>query len=292
MVDDDVDDDDEIAQIHFSCPPSTSDIENTFRMAQVLYKRKEYSQAVAKFMLVCDSLERVIAVNPGAQVEIHYGVFSIGGIADIYHDLSDFNKSIAIRRVQNDFLEFLQTQQDVTMDSNDDSTPTDFVALAAASSRYRQFFKQLHLANDLPSNPPEETAAELRRRLIEARERDEAERLSRVLALLNDASESGELSMRESFWKRNLERITDHPVYFVVVILLFSIGVIFLTIFVPRKKAIISRRTFDEGLGDLNEFMKDHGQETGSTTKTAKSHKPGQHHTRGAKHDKEPVYDL
>jgi hypothetical protein len=155
--------------------------------------------AVAKFRLVCSCLERVIALNPGANVEIHYGVFSIGGIVDIYHELSGYEKSIAICRVEKEFLEFLQTQKYVTMNSHDDSTPTDFLALAAASSRYRQFFRQLHLANALPSNPPEETPAELRRRLIEARERDEAERLSRVLALLNDATESRELSVRESF---------------------------------------------------------------------------------------------
>lgn len=69
----------------FTSTPSSSSIENTYRMGQVLQAKKDYTKAISTYLSVCETTERVIAMNPGANVEMQWVFLSLGNISDIYH---------------------------------------------------------------------------------------------------------------------------------------------------------------------------------------------------------------
>lgn len=255
----------------FTNTPSSTSVENTFRMAQVLQAKKDFDKAIEKYLLVCESLEKIIAMNPGANVEIHWAIFSLGSISDIYQDRLDYNKSLLFRNVQKDFLEFLQTQKGYgsTKDefAEDDDDDTDFISIATKSHSYMELFKKFHEAMEAPEKPPPEDPQELMRKLREARKKDEEAKIEQTIKLLNEAAEMRENEIKNSFWKRNLLRITDHPLIFVFIVLTISILIILIWKSKPKKKVNIPGG-FDAQLAYLENYVRDyerkHGKKEGN----------------------------
>lgn len=252
----------------FTNTPSSLSVENTFRMAQVLQAKKDLEKAIEKYLLVCESIEKIVTLNPGANVEIHWAIFSLGAISDIYQDRQDYNKSLLFRNVQKDFLEFLQTQRGYgnTKDEyvDDDEGDTDFITIATKTHSYMELFQKFHEAMDAPEKPPPEDPQELMRKLKEARKKDEEAKIEQTIKLLNEAAEMRENEIKNSFWKRNLLRITEHPVIFVFIVLAISILVILLWKSKPKKKVNIPGG-FDAQLAYLENYVKDYERKHGKT---------------------------
>ena len=255
------------AETHFQHTPSSHSIENTFRMAQVLQAKKDYSKAIDKFVLVCESIEKVIALNPGANVEIHWVIFSLGAIADIYQDRQDYNKSILFRNAQRGFLEYLQEQKSlgraVALEvDDDDETDQDVITIASQSHSYMKLFEKVHEAVAEPEKPPPEDPKDLLRRLQEARKKDEEDKIEETIRLLNEAADQREKELKNSFWKRNLQRITDHPVMFVLVVLFVAFAIILYVKYKPKKKVVIPGG-IDAQMAYLEKYVREYERKHG-----------------------------
>ncbi|KAH0786814.1 hypothetical protein GPJ56_009191 [Histomonas meleagridis] len=208
--------------------PSSGSIENMFNMAQVLLKKKIYDQAIEKFINVCQSTEDIISLNPGSRIEISWTVLSLGYISDIYFDLKDYNKSLLFRNAQNSFLEYIQKLQnsgknlDAEEEDNDDEK--DLIEVASISYTYKKLFEEVHKAIDAPCKPPPEDPEELRKKIMDAQKKAEEEKIENAIKLLNDASKAREDRLKNSFWRRNLQRMIDHP--FIIVLVIIAISVV------------------------------------------------------------------
>ena len=250
------------SSVHFTDPPSASSIENTYRMAQVLYRKGDLDLAIDKYLLVCDSLERVITVNPGANIEVQWVVMSLGDIADIYYSKQDYKKALAYRNCQKSFLEFMQTQRnggipDPDSDSDDGSNLDKFVEVTSRGQTYRRLFSEIQEARELPSRPPVETAEELLKKFQAAKEQDEEAKIDKIIKLLEEAAEQREKELKNSFWKRNLQRIVDHPALIVMLMVVLAVSVILFVKFRPRKRVAIPGG-IDAQIAFLEKYIKDY----------------------------------
>ena len=250
------------SSVHFTDPPSASSIENTYRMAQVLYRKGDLDLAIDKYLLVCDSLERVITVNPGANIEVQWVVMSLGDIADIYYSKQDYKKALAYRNCQKSFLEFMQTQRnggipDPDSDSDDGSNLDKFVEVTSRGQTYRRLFSEIQEARELPARPPVETAEELLKKFQAAKEQDEEAKIDKIIKLLEEAAEQREKELKNSFWKRNLQRIVDHPALFVMLMVVLAVSVILFVKFRPRKRVAIPGG-IDAQIAFLEKYIKDY----------------------------------
>jgi hypothetical protein len=237
---------------------SLAAVENIYKAAQDLHKRKEFPEAISQYLVVCQTLERSLALGRRAHVDVYWGILSIGGIADIYFELADWQKSLAYRKIQKAFLDIFEHRRDPTEDTDEESD------LIAITNQYLALFKRVHDANELPDKPPPETPEAIMERLTNARKKEEEQKIDRVIQLLNQASDSRDRQIRESFWRRNLQRALDHPVIVVIIVLVFVSGLLFLvnlspTVKIPDTAKV--RAQFDDKFGKIQDLMRDIGQQ-------------------------------
>lgn len=90
---------------------SSASVQNTDRMACALESKGQDKEALERFHLVCDSIERLILSNPGSTVDPRFAILSLGNIADIYERRRDTKKSLAFRECQLAFLEHLKQKE-------------------------------------------------------------------------------------------------------------------------------------------------------------------------------------
>jgi len=185
--------------------PTSSSLDATFRFAQVLATHGDSATAITKYLEVVFSLERICAQNPGADVDIHAGVMALSHVADLYESRNDQQKADAFREAECAFLEHLQHCKDTN------ARPDPAV--------YRSCFSRVRAAQELPEmrrETPEEAAARLRR----AMEEEQRQKEERFIRLVNEAHERRERAMQNSFLRRNMQRFIDHPMVFLLAILL------------------------------------------------------------------------
>ena len=251
-----------VSSVQFTDPPSSGSIENTYRMAQVLHKKGDLDLAIEKYLLVCDTLERVITVNPGARIEIQWAVFALRDIAEIYESRQDYKKSLAFRNCQTSFLKFMQTQKNGGIpnsdsDSDDGESIDKFAELTTRGATYRSLFLEIKKARDMEARPPPETAEELLKKFQEAKQQEEDAKIDRLIKLLEESAEQRENELKNSFWKRNMQRIVDHPAVFVIMMVLLSVIVIAFVKFRPRKRVVVPGG-IDAQIAFLEKYVKDY----------------------------------
>lgn len=218
------DDEEYVSTASFSSTPlSAQSVENTYRMAQVLEKRGEIDKAIAKYLLVCDAIERIIALNPGANVEVRWAVLSLGNMADIYYERKDYEKSVAFRNCQNAFLEFIKGQKhNVFHDTCEDDSLENFAEVASSGTIYRQLFEQVHEAAKLPDNPYE-SPDQLLEKYTDQQEKENEEKIQKLIRLFEAAADEQEKEDKSGCCVRMLTSIADHPGIFCVVVILLTV---------------------------------------------------------------------
>jgi hypothetical protein len=245
-------------------------------MAQVLEKEKKFDQSIEKYLLCCDGIERVSLMNPGARIEMHWVVLSLGKIADIYMDRCDYEKSIAYRNAQKCFLDYMSTQKRINASGSDDEdvTTENFAVIASAATVYRKLFKKVRQARDVPDKPPQETPEELMKRLMDAREKDEEARIDRTIRMLEEATAAREREIRNSFWKRNIQRIADHPFAFMFFVLVIAICVVLFVRFRPKKKVHVPGG-IEGSTAYLEKYMREYEKKHGIKSDRGHGHNHG-----------------
>jgi tetratricopeptide (TPR) repeat protein len=236
----------------FTCPPASSAIENTFRMGQVLQKKDEPDEAIKKYLAVCDALERVVTLNPSANVDVRLAIFSLGHIADIYHSREDWDKSLAFRECQQGFLDYINHNHHVRLDDDAeeaDAVP-DFYQVTSQAAAYRRLFERVRAAKELKERPPVEKPEEMMRRYREALVKEEQDRNEKLVRMLNEGTHQHEMEIRNSPIKRNLQRIIDHPIVFMVMFVFVRITIATVLQMRPKKKLVLP-----EGLDAKMDFL-------------------------------------
>jgi hypothetical protein len=206
----------------------TSDIENTFRMAQVLHWKSDYNSAISRFLLVCDKLERALECDPSSVIDIRYAIFSLAALADIYAHREDWSKSLAFRECEQSFLHYLDENPDTRFEDADDEIMPDFASVATNVYQFLRLFQKIHEAVNLPdriSETPDQTAQRAKATLA-AEEKAQTEE---VIRLLTEPITRHQTDLTNSFWRRNLERAIDHP--FVIAFILGLVIAVTLLLF-------------------------------------------------------------
>jgi hypothetical protein len=247
------------SDIEFSAPPSSSAIENIFRIAQVLERKEKCSEAISRYLLVCDSIDRVIQMNPGAEVDIKWVLLSLENIAKIYEVRKDWPKSIAFRKCLTGFAQYIQSSggRDLTGDGDEDKddSPHDFDTITTAAVAYRALFARVREAAELPEKPSETTADRLQQ-LAAAHEKQKQDRVERVMKLLDDEHEARMKAIQNSFWKRNWHRAMRHPLITGVTIAVLSLLLVFyVTTASKRKKKVAVPEDFDAQMAFLERIV-------------------------------------
>ena len=271
-----------ISENPFKSTPSSSSIENTFRMGQVLEKKKDFKSALEKYIKVCTETERIVLLNPGAKVEIHWVVYALGFISDIYSEKKDFKKALAFRNVQNDFLQFLAKKKNIRNNEDDEEDGTnltneDFIELATTSTIYKQLFEKFRETLEIPDKPPQEDPKDLIKRIQEAKQKDEDAKAEEMIRLLNEVADSKEKELKNSFFKRNIKRLTDHPVLFVLFVVIIAIGIILFVKFKPKKKINIPGG-IDAQIAYLEKYVQDYENKNGKLKHEHHDHEHHHHH--------------
>jgi hypothetical protein len=219
MGDDDVD---YVPYARFSKlePPSTSSIENGFRIAQALERKGDPLGAVSRYLLVCDMIENVIQMNPGARVDVKWVLLALRNVADIYDSRRDWAKSKAFRACLVSFANYLKSEGQPL----DDDEDPDFDSITTAAVAYGRMFTAIRDAAAIKDQPPPEEPVALLHRIAEAREKAQQERVEDMIRRLDEAHEEHEKSIKNSFWKRNLYRAARHP--FIAGALMLAIAVL------------------------------------------------------------------
>jgi hypothetical protein len=225
----------------FTCPPASSAIENTFRMGQVLQKKDEPDGAIKKYLAVCDALERVVTLNPSANVDIRLAIFSLGHIADIYHSREDWDKSLAFRECQQSFLEYMNRSCDVKFgdDADEGDAMPDFYQVTSQAATYRCLFEKVRAAKELKERPPVEKPEQIMQRYREALAKEEHDRNERLVRMFNDAARERELELKNSPIKQNLQRIIDHPILFMMIFIIVGAAVTVIIQMRPKKTIVL-----------------------------------------------------
>jgi hypothetical protein len=210
-------------------PPSTSSIENAFRLAQAIERRNDPSGAIGRYLAVCDMIESAIQMNPGARIDVKWVLLSLRNIADIYDSRRDWKKSRAYRKCLEQLANYLKSDSR-GIDADDDGNP-DFDSITTASVAYRRIFDAIHNAAALPDTPPPEAPADLLRRIAEAREKTQQDRIEEMIGRLEEANREREEAIQRSFWKRNLYRAAKHPIVAGALLVLVGLTVLSLMAF-------------------------------------------------------------
>ena len=248
----------------FQSTPAASSIENQFRMAQVLQRKGDLDFAIQKYIELCQGVEKTILLNPGADVELQWPVLALGNIADIYQDnKKDYQKAILFRNVQNDFLTFMKMKKQASQSGSDsDDNEGDFFEIATTGHQYQSLFKKMHEAIEAPETKPRESAEELAKRIMEARRKEEEDKIDEMINELNRVNREREEAIKKSFIKRNLRRIVDHPIIFVMVLLVFTFLFVLYIQYKPKRKAHISGG-LDANIAYLQKYMADYEKKHG-----------------------------
>ena len=254
---------DSFSQNPFKSAPASSSIENQFRMAQVLQRKGDIDFAIKKYIELCLGVEKTVLLNPGADVELQWPVLALGSISDIYQDKQDYNKAIAFRKVQNEFLTFMKMKKQASQSGSDsDENEGDFFEIATTGHQYQALFKKMHEAIDEPEAKPRESAEELAKRIIAAKHKEEEDKIEEIINELNKANAEREAAIQRSFFKRNLRRITEHPIIFVTVLLSLTILTVLYIHFKPKKKVTIPGG-LDANIAFLQKYMADYEKKHG-----------------------------
>ena len=221
------DDEEYVSTATFTATPSAASIENTYRMAQVLRKRGDVDKAIDKYLLVCDAIERVLAMNAGARVEIQWVVLSLGDLGDIYYERQDYDKATAFRNCQSDFLEFFKTLKNggIPEPGYEEDQMDDFENFSEVTSRaasYRKLFGRVREARELPDRR-RKSPDELLETYTEEHERENQEKIDRLIRLFNAAADQQEKDSKGGCCVRMLTGIADHPFVFCLVVFVLTI---------------------------------------------------------------------
>jgi hypothetical protein len=193
-----------------------------------------------------------VTLNPSANVDIRLAIFSLGHIADIYHENEDWDKSLAFRECQQGFLEYINRNRHVRFDDDAeeaDAAP-DFYQVTSQAAAYRQMFERVRAAKDLKERPPVETAEEVMRRYREALAKEEQDRNEKLVKMLNEAAHQREMEIKNSLIKRNMQHIINHPIIFMVIFVVVGIAVAAIVQMRPKKKVALP-----EGLEAKMDFL-------------------------------------
>jgi hypothetical protein len=227
-----------VPSFEFTCPPASSSIENTFRMAQVLEKKGDTDAAISKYLLVCESLERTISLIPSATVDIRLAVFSLGNISDIYESRGDWDKSLAFRKCQRQFLEYFRRHRHLTLGEEEDAG-VDFSEVTSTAASLGRLFAGIANARATKERPPPEAPEKLLRRFHDAVTAEREAQADRIAEMLDRATEARDVALTNSFWKRSVRRAADHPWMLILVAFVIGVVIVLAVALRPKKRRML-----------------------------------------------------
>jgi hypothetical protein len=207
-------------------------------MAQVLQRQSDYDSAITRFILVCEKLERTLECDPSSVIDVRYAIFSLAAVADIYALREDWSKSLAFRECEQSFLHYLDDNPDIQFEDRDDDILPDFTSVATNAYQFLRLFQKIHEAVNIPnkiSETPDQTAERAKATLAAEQKAQTAE----VIRLLTEPLALYKAQISNSFWRRNFERVLDHP--FIVGLILSVLAVVIIVLFHRNRRRVAIR---------------------------------------------------
>ena len=209
---------------------NASQIENNFKIAQVLQIRKETEKSIRKYQDICFSLEKIIFNNPNSNVEIHYIPLSLSKLSDIYKEKEDFNKALLFMTCSRKFLEYIANERSRHSSEktfNEEGGEENFQPLYEEHS-LNELFQMMHSAFEAPDSLPPKDPQEIISEFLSAKKRQEEEVVLSNLAKVKRINEERKLRLANSRFERFVEWVNGHSV--IVVFIIFLIFIVFLSL--------------------------------------------------------------
>lgn len=247
-------------------PPSSDSMQNAFRRGQVLKKRGEGNPAIATFLQVCDDLERVISMNPGADIDLQWISLALGEIADIYQERTDYDKSVAFRKCQHGFLYLMQQQRGIY---NKKETDGDFEQITSFGVTCRGLFGDIRAAREIPDSETLDTPKDILKKYQDALEEEHNEEIEALIRRFEETAAQREANANRSFLGRNMDRINRNP--YTVALVIFIVVIVTMTYYAFVPKVTIQVPEGEEAQwAMLQRLMAENQRKKGKQKQTAK----------------------
>lgn len=266
-----------------SMTATTDGVEGIFRMGEVLQAKKDLDYALEKFEEVVYETEKIVFMNPSARIEIQWAVLSLGNMSDIYTEKEDWKKALALRQIQTEFLQTMTNSSKTTNNENSDDENT-FLEITTIGRQYNSLFRKAHAAIEMPCKPPPEDPQELARKFIEAKKKDEEAEVNNVIKKINEVVKAKEDEINNSFFKKNMQIVFDHPILFVLFVILVGVAIFLIYGLMRARSASIKR----EKIAKAEAYMRSKGMDIDDIIKLKNKKK----RTKQKKTNKDYVHDL
>jgi hypothetical protein len=223
----------------YQCLETSSEIENAFKRAQVCQIRKDFVRAIPGFRSVILSLQRLIFANPTSQIEIYHVPLSLGHLSEIYHELQNDDKAIALAETRRHFLTYLaRNKPNKEHENSTDDADTD------SETTVNDLFQEATAAMNLPDPPPPPDPQDVVKMVMEAAKQYEAKRISENMQKLERIRAEREAQLANSRWERGILYIEDHPLRVAsvaVFVMILIIGVAITTLRRNDQRSLAKR---------------------------------------------------
>jgi hypothetical protein len=213
---------------------SSSDIENKFKMAQVLQIRGDFPRAITVFQNVCVAVERVARANPSAHVELHQIPLSLGHLSEIYLKKEDQQKALALIQCQKKFFEYIASNLPNLESENSTDGASDL-----PEHDLPDLFREMHATFEMADAPPPRDPQEVVQMVLEAKKKYEQEQAAANLSKLKQIMADREAKKNTSRWLQTLDYIDQHPIRVTLGAVVFMLVFLAITVisFDTRKLA-------------------------------------------------------
>jgi hypothetical protein len=215
----------------------SSEIENKFKMAQVLHIQNDFPRAMNTYRSVCLAVERVVRANPGANVELHHVPLSLEKLSQIYQKKEDQHKALAFIQCEKKFFEYIAANRPNHEDEDSADGGHEF-----PDHNLDDLFDEMHRVFDSPDAPPPQDPKEIAQRVMEAKKKYDEEQAAINLKKLQEIMAARKAKLETSRWEQTLDYIDKHPikvtlavVIFMAIFLLLTIGSFDIRQFDPSK---------------------------------------------------------
>jgi hypothetical protein len=207
---------------------TSAEIENKFKMAQVLQIRNDYPRAISVFKSVCLAVERIARANPNSHVELHHIPLSLAKLSEIYVKREDQQKALAFLQCEKKFFEYIASN----MPNRESENSTDGAdGIDLPEHNLNTLFNEMHAAFDSPDAPPPRDPQEVVQMVLEAKKKYEEEQAAANLEKLKRIMAEREAKKDTSRWLQTLDYIDQHPIKvtfgavgFMLLFLIITIG--------------------------------------------------------------------
>jgi hypothetical protein len=202
---------------------SASELENRFKMAQVLHIRGDHARAADTYKSVCVSVDRIVRANPGCHSELRHVGLCLAKLSELSQQRQDTNKALAYIQLAKKVVEYVAVNEP-NLESEDSADGADL-----PEHSLPDLLDEMRALFDSPDAPPPRDPSEVLQMVLDAKRRSDRQQALENLRLLNRMRDDEQEKRDTSRWAQAKHYVEQHPMRVAVVMIVFCALVAFAT---------------------------------------------------------------